>query len=142
LSEIEYKIGEHDGQPYLIEINPRHWDQHGLGTAVGVNLSEAAYRLAVGLPVRAMKQRDEHVRWVADVDFALHLVRGLAGKAPLAHAISIVRGRRQFAIFDRHDIAPAAVALRTIAVILVVAAKHKLMTWIRQRRRARLKAKA
>jgi predicted ATP-grasp superfamily ATP-dependent carboligase len=44
ISEIEYKRDTRDGTLNLIEINPRHWDQHGLGTAVGVNLSEAACR--------------------------------------------------------------------------------------------------
>ncbi len=43
ISEIEFKIHERTGVAYLIEINPRHWDQHYLGTACGVNLSLEQY---------------------------------------------------------------------------------------------------
>ena len=48
ISEIEFKIHETTRVPYLIEINPRHWDQHHLGTACGVNLSLELYRDVTG----------------------------------------------------------------------------------------------
>lgn len=41
--EAEFKEDE-TGVPHLIEVNPRHWDQHALGRHRGVNVT----RLAVG----------------------------------------------------------------------------------------------
>ena len=48
LAEIEYKHDKATDTYMLIEINPRHWDQHELGTLVGVNLSWLAYADMVG----------------------------------------------------------------------------------------------
>ena len=44
LAEVEYKRDPASGRFRLIEINTRHWDQHPMGTAAGVNLSLLAYR--------------------------------------------------------------------------------------------------
>ncbi|ANM31195.1 hypothetical protein ABI59_18890 [Acidobacteria bacterium Mor1] len=44
LAEVEYKRDPESGRFRLIEINTRHWDQHPMGTAAGVNLSLLAYR--------------------------------------------------------------------------------------------------
>jgi predicted ATP-grasp superfamily ATP-dependent carboligase len=43
IAEVEFKKDVRTGQYRLIEINPRHWDQHTLGTACGVNLTYLAY---------------------------------------------------------------------------------------------------
>jgi D-aspartate ligase len=43
IAEVEFKNDGRTGQYRLIEINPRHWDQHTLGTACGINLSYLAY---------------------------------------------------------------------------------------------------
>jgi predicted ATP-grasp superfamily ATP-dependent carboligase len=106
ISEIEYKRDRRTGKLYLIEINPRHWDQHGLGTQVGVNLSEALYRDATLQAPRAMQQGAERCLWIAEAEYARHLLRCLAGRAPLRDATLAFGARRTWTVFDRRDMRP------------------------------------
>ena len=66
ISEIEYKFDSVRRKFALIEINTRHWDQHGLGTSVGVNLTEAMYCDLCLNESLARTQSDRNVCWVAD----------------------------------------------------------------------------
>jgi D-aspartate ligase len=106
ISEIEYKYDARRSRLYLIEVNPRHWDQHRLGTAVGVNLTEALYRLATGQPMRRMFQSDDRVVWLAESEIARHLARCAIGRARLSETLSVLRMRRCWAVFDRADMHP------------------------------------
>lgn len=108
ISEIEYKRDERSGRLYLIEINPRHWDQHGLGTVVGVNLSEALYRDATRQPARAMVQREEHSLWVAEAEFVRHAARCVTGRAPWRDIALLFGASRTWSVFDRNDYGPIA----------------------------------
>lgn len=47
----EFRIDPRDGQPKLLEINPRFWGSLALSVAAGVNFPYRLYRLAVGDPV-------------------------------------------------------------------------------------------
>lgn len=115
ISEIEFKRDDRDGRLYLIEVNPRHWDQHGLGTAVGVNLSEALYRDTTGQPRRPMTQQEERVLWVAEAEYLRHVARCLTLRAPLVDVAMVLGSRRIFSVFDRGDLRPFAslLGLRT-----------------------------
>lgn len=106
VSEIEFKQDERTGELYLIEINPRHWDQHRLGAVVGVNLSEAAYRDATGQPPRPMRQREEPALWIAEQGFARHAARAVLGRAPLADIWEAWGARRTWGVLDLHDVRP------------------------------------
>ncbi len=106
ISEIEFKRDERDGRLYLIEVNPRHWDQHGLGNAVGVNLSEALYRDATHQPQRKMLQTDEPVIWVAEAEYLRHLVRCALGRAGWENAAAAWGARRTWAVLDSKDPKP------------------------------------
>jgi predicted ATP-grasp superfamily ATP-dependent carboligase len=106
ISEIEYKYDERSGRLYLIEINPRHWDQHSLGTAVGVNLSEALYRDMTGQQQRPMPQSDERVVWLAEGEFARHCARAAVGRASFGATLDVLLSRHCWAVFDRSDIRP------------------------------------
>ena len=50
MAEIEYKHDRLTGKYFLIEVNPRHWDQHELGNLAGVNLTWLAYQDLIGYP--------------------------------------------------------------------------------------------
>jgi len=66
ICEVEYKDDARSGACKLIEINPRFWDQHGLGRAIGVDLPWLAYRDGIGLPApprRAPAVRAVWLRW-------------------------------------------------------------------------------
>jgi len=127
LSEIEYKVHERTGTAYLIEINPRHWDQHRLGTACGVNLTLEWYRdlteperLAPGKrPDAPPRQGSVPVRWIADQEFALHAAAAFARRGQaLADLRELVRGRKSYAVLDWRDPRPSLRQLRGIARIL------------------------
>jgi len=129
ISEIEYKIDERDGKPYLIEINPRHWDQHRLGAVCGVNLSEVAYRDAIGQPARKMVQRADVVRWIADYDYAMHLVRCVLGKASLTEAIGWLRGPTTYSTLDARDWVPTLSLAANVLRDLFGSVRHRLSEW-------------
>lgn len=58
VSDVEFKRDPRDGRLKLMEINARHGLWAGLATAAGVNLSEVAYRDALGEPVTPPRQVD------------------------------------------------------------------------------------
>jgi len=106
ISEIEYKEDDRDGTLYLIEVNPRHWDQHGLGSSVGVNLSEALYRDATGQSQRPMRQSGERKLWIAEIEYARHLARCLIGRAPWRDALVGLGAPRVGATLEWGDLGP------------------------------------
>ncbi len=115
ISEIEFKIHEVTGKPYLIEINPRHWDQHYLGTACGVNLTWEWYRdianpgrLMTGAPAEpAPMQQEGAVRWVAEQDFAMYCLVGLVkGRLRFKDVAALVAGQRTYSVASTKDFRP------------------------------------
>jgi len=111
ISEIEYKRDARDGRLNLIEINPRHWDQHGLGAAAGVNLSEALYREATDQRPRLMRQVNEPILWIAEAEYGRHLARCALGRAPWRDVTLALGKRRTWSVFDRSDLRPLFVRL-------------------------------
>jgi D-aspartate ligase len=117
ISEIEFKRHEATGRHYLIEINPRHWDQHRLGTAMGVNLTLALYRDLTGQPALPMSASKRTVRWIAEKDYLLELARGAlkGGHYKPGALLSLLSGKRVYPIVDLGDPAPAFHLLGEIA---------------------------
>jgi predicted ATP-grasp superfamily ATP-dependent carboligase len=106
VAEIEFKRDRGDGRVYLIEVNPRHWDQHRVGALAGVDVTEVAYRDATQQPPRPMRQRPEPVRWIAEREFAGHMVRAVLGRAPLSDLASAFGAERTWSVYDARDRAP------------------------------------
>ncbi len=111
VSEIEYKRDARDGRLYLIEINPRHWDQHRLGTAVGVSVSAAAYFDAIGEHWPPARQAAERVSWIAETEVAAQLWRCLRGRASWSRTLRALGRRRVYAVLDAADPRPALALL-------------------------------
>ncbi|MDJ0710567.1 MAG: ATP-grasp domain-containing protein [Woeseiaceae bacterium] len=108
LSEVEYKFDEGKNRYALIEINTRHWDQHGLGTAAGVNLSETAYQLLHGRAVQPGTQLDRTVRWIAEDSFLVSLMANLRSRSyPWSMYFGALKGRTSLAVFNWRDPMPA-----------------------------------
>jgi predicted ATP-grasp superfamily ATP-dependent carboligase len=115
ISEIEFKRHERTGVDYLIEINPRHWDQHYLGTVCGVNLSLEQY---LDLTEPGRLQNPEHgapapgqlpgpIRWIAEQDLLFYALRRLrAQPAGLWRELKLARRPRTFSVRDTVDPAP------------------------------------
>ena len=118
ISEIEFKRDERTGKHYLIEINPRHWDQHRLGTALGVNLTEALYRDLTGQPARPMAASGGTVRWIAELDYLMELARGAFrhGHYPPRTLLALLRGKRIYPVADPSDPLPGLMLARETAV--------------------------
>jgi len=106
IAEIEYKRDDRDGRLYLIEVNPRHWDQHRLGAIVGVNLSETLYRDVTGQPRRPMIQLERRASWIAEAEYAFHLARCLLGKSRWRSARIGLAESRTWSVFDARDLRP------------------------------------
>jgi predicted ATP-grasp superfamily ATP-dependent carboligase len=124
ISEVEFKVHADTGVPYLIEVNPRHWDQHHLGTVCGVNLSLELYR-DVAEPRRlASSEHDDPpprqdagpVRWIAEHDLFHHLLQAVLRRdGSWRPALACARGRRTYSVFDRRDPSPGLRQLRNTA---------------------------
>jgi D-aspartate ligase len=116
ISEIEFKRDARTGKIALIEVNPRHWDQHAVGAAAGVNLSRALYADFIGDPVPEMHQSAEMVSWIAEEGYLLGLADVLRGhNYPLAGYLGALRGRRSWATLSLRDPQPGTRMVRRVA---------------------------
>lgn len=66
IAEVEWKRNASTGELSLIEINPRHWDQHELGTRCGVNLTYLAYRDLCGMDPIAVRKTGRASYWIGE----------------------------------------------------------------------------
>jgi predicted ATP-grasp superfamily ATP-dependent carboligase len=128
LAEIEYKHDKTSDTYFLIEINPRHWDQHELGSLVGVNLTWLAYCDLIGRqqsPVRPVYATGAKYKWIAETELAYGIARKVradlrspsgpphlatrcltAFKGAYGEARSLLSGRRIFAMCSLRDPMP------------------------------------
>jgi predicted ATP-grasp superfamily ATP-dependent carboligase len=128
ISEIEFKLHEITKIPYLIEINPRHWDQHELGTSCGVNLTLELYRdfgsptqsLATGDVESGPLQREASVRWIAEHELCLYALSALkSGEMTLGEILRLTRKPRRFSVSDATDLRPMLKQAGNIATQLL-----------------------
>lgn len=115
ISEIEYKRDARNGRYVLIEINTRHWDQHALGAAVGVNLTRGLYADLVGEPVPTMDQNPQPVSWIAEESYLVGLKYTLRGTGyPLRQYLRPLRNRKAWATLAWSDPQPTAQLARRV----------------------------
>jgi D-aspartate ligase len=108
IAAAEYKWDETTQQYILIEINSRVWDQHRLGTCVGVDLPYLAYRELVGLPLLPVRRLAAARKWIAEDKFLTILIKVLWSREPGALALlRLARGKRIYGIWDWKDPVPA-----------------------------------
>jgi predicted ATP-grasp superfamily ATP-dependent carboligase len=121
IAEIEFKRDSLHGGYRLIEINPRHWDQHELGCLVGVNITRLAYADRTGARPEPSLPRYEHgvrYKWIAESELATGTLRNLwhawAGgrsraarlRRTLAETAGLMSGRRMYATARLADPVP------------------------------------
>jgi D-aspartate ligase len=96
IAEVEYKYHRARGTYYLIEINPRHWDQHELGMLAGVNITWLAYADMIGVPqsptLPAYDATTSYI-WVAEPELAWDFGKLLAAEMTRAREEEPKRGR-------------------------------------------------
>ena len=78
LAEVEYKQDALTGEYKLIEVNTRHWDQHELGRAGGVNLTWVAYCDLTGKNPPQERGPIVPTKWIAEDALLLHVIRNIA----------------------------------------------------------------
>jgi predicted ATP-grasp superfamily ATP-dependent carboligase len=109
VSEIEYKYDRRSGKHVLIEINPRFWDQHGLGVAAGVNLARCMFLDVTTGELPQQHQSAASFTWVADDGLVTSLVSSFRGKSYRAADFRrALQGRTVPAVLDAKDLRPAA----------------------------------
>lgn len=108
MAEVEYKQDNNSGKYYLIEINTRHWDWHGLGGASGINLTWTAYCDLTGRSHEPTQKPIVSAKWIAEDAFLMYSLKALyrrqIGLAQLAHKLS---GRRMYSVFAWSDPVPS-----------------------------------
>ncbi len=103
---IEFKRDPRDGQLKFMEVNARHPAGHGLGPALGVNLSLAAYMDALGRPFVAPRPVDGP-RWLwisRDVPDSVREI--LRGEMSAREWLTSLRGTKVDGMFSLSDPLP------------------------------------
>jgi predicted ATP-grasp superfamily ATP-dependent carboligase len=107
VAEIEYKWDARRREYRLIEINPRPWDQHRLGVAVGADVIYAAYCDREGLDTPPFVSNQGRYRWIAEDTCIQAGLRAIwRADGTLKRLLSAGRGRRIYAIWSWRDPAP------------------------------------
>ncbi len=116
IAEVEYKHDPATERYCLIEINPRHWDQHQLGTKVGINLSWIAYndyalnKVLIGRPMY-----DGRIAWVAEQELFFEMLRRIVSKTAFPMAFSNWwKARYIFGIVQGNDPIPGFFLLKNV----------------------------
>jgi D-aspartate ligase len=108
LAEVEYKFDSRTGEYKLIEINTRHWDQHQLGDASGVNLSWVAYCHLTGRSVPEAEGPVVLATWIAEDALLMRLIRSVFHpELRTAHLRTKLSGPRMYGVFVANDPLPA-----------------------------------
>lgn len=148
IAELEFKRSPGSQTYKLIEINPRHWDQHELGLLVGINISKLAYMDLTGnavAPVRPTFTNGRPAKWIAEREFSIELSRRIlaafrpAGDAadhgkqvsPLSEAwthLGLLRGQRKYSVASWRDFAVSVRWLVGIALELLRGVANALST--------------
>jgi len=104
MAEVEYKMDPRTGEFKLIEMNTRHWDQHELGRASGVNLSWTAYCDLTGKEVTPARGRTTLAIWIAEDSLFSHILRSIRGrKLQIRKLLGQISGPCIFGIFSWRD---------------------------------------
>ncbi len=107
MAEVEYKRDLASGEHKLIEINTRHWDQHQLGQASGINLSWIAYSHLIGRDVRPLRCPIQQRKWVAEDAFLMYAAAGLLRReVRVSELWRQFSGRKMYGIFSWKDPLP------------------------------------
>jgi predicted ATP-grasp superfamily ATP-dependent carboligase len=107
-AEVEFKRHAPSGEYRLIEVNPRHWDQHALGLTCGVNLAWIAYRDHVlGDRVEPVSPDGRRGSWVSGSGLLGSLKEDLRyARVKPWKCFDLLRPGTRYAVWDRDDPGP------------------------------------
>jgi predicted ATP-grasp superfamily ATP-dependent carboligase len=104
MAEVEYKRDPRTGKFLLIEMNTRHWDQHNLGRASGINLSLTAYHDLIGHEVVPTNTLTRRATWIAEDALLFYSLRSIYQRnLHLRRLSQNLAGPRVYGIFSWSD---------------------------------------
>lgn len=119
LVEIEYKLDPRDNQYKLLDVNPRTWGYHSIGSSAGVDFPYLQYADQVGLPIEHCEAR-KGIGWVRmATDIPASLMAALAGDLDLRAYFKSLRVARADAVFSREDPLPGVAELLLLPYLMV-----------------------
>jgi predicted ATP-grasp superfamily ATP-dependent carboligase len=108
--DAEFKKDPRDNKFKIIEINPRNWMQNSLPARCGINLPYVAYCDAIGKNFEKPKFNGKHIKWLFFQNDFLSSMKLFRGKEMfLSEWIKSYKGKKEHAIFSKHDPLPAFV---------------------------------
>jgi len=108
LGGIEFKKDPRDGRFKLIEFNVRFGMWDALGVRCGVDIPRAAYRDALGLPVKPCRDFRENVAWIdLQRDIRAFLIYRRRGLIDLKSWLKSLRGEHEGSAYAFDDMKPA-----------------------------------
>jgi predicted ATP-grasp superfamily ATP-dependent carboligase len=132
ISEIEYKRDFRTGKYYLIEINPRFWDQHRLSLNFGLNMPLAVYYHLTGKKSYLPSGASHQGIWIAEDSFALSLFETLIrNPREFFRMLAEVHGKKSCAIWSSKDPLPFIVSMVMLVIGVVKQGFRKIKCrWI------------
>jgi predicted ATP-grasp superfamily ATP-dependent carboligase len=107
IAEVEYKWDALQKEYWLIEINPRPWDQHILGNACGTDLMYLAYCEHAGIPMPAMQKQPGVKKWIAEDAWLMAVLQSLWRRdGRVRRLLQLTRCERVYAIWSGKDPIP------------------------------------
>jgi D-aspartate ligase len=104
MAEVEYKRDAATGEYKLIEINTRHWDQHRLARASGINLTWIAYCDLIGNTPSVQNVPTARATWIAEDGFSYYALRSVYRReGRLLQLLGSLRGPRVYGISSFSD---------------------------------------
>src|SRR2546428_4166857 len=106
LVEIEFKRDPRDGRYKLLDVNPRAWGWHTLGSPAGVDFAYLTWLMVHGEPVPEIRGRTG-VRWrMTSRDSAIAALEILRGRLSIRPYFGSLHGPVESAIFASDDPLP------------------------------------
>jgi D-aspartate ligase len=119
LVEVEFKLDPRDGQFKLLDINPRTWGYHSLGSHAGVDFSRLLYVDQLSGAVEPCRGRPG-VSWIRLVtDIPTGLIDVLRGRLHCRDFWHSLRNFHAEAVFNREDPIPGLIEFALLPYLTV-----------------------
>lgn len=119
LVELEYKLDPRDNQFKLLDVNPRTWGYHSIGSSAGVDFPFMLYSDQMGLPV-ARCEAQLGIGWVRlATDVSAAFMAALAGDLDFRGYIKSLAASHVDAVFSREDPLPGIAELLLLPYLVL-----------------------
>ena len=114
LVEVEFKRDPRDGSFKVLDVNPRVWGWHTLGSRVGVDFSYLLWRMVRGEPVPEVRGSSGG-RWIRmNTDFPVAVLEIMRGRLSLRDYLRSLRRPFESAVFATDDPVPGLLEMPTL----------------------------